>query len=246
MYDRDEDIFSDDTWRDPTDDGERALYYLVAVIMFFCGVASVIAGFVEMASPGRLGTENLSESNATRCLFWGVGAFLVLLPTWLLWKESKHWSFRTMTFERFVSGILLSTAAVITLFVLLAAESPMVVMALPQFVMVVFGGLILTYLFGFAGAYFHKVFPSVARYESAFVVDKRVMEDTNAKDAIFDVDDDPVRSRYVVLRNREFGEKRYRVLADIYEVIEPGCVGQVKIVNGVIREFKVTRRPRGS
>ncbi|HLO97688.1 MAG TPA: hypothetical protein VK171_03745 [Fimbriimonas sp.] len=243
MFDQHEDLFSDETWRDPTDDWKRAVVYLMLLAIFFVGIGSCVLGFVEMARPGFTGTENLQASNNARFMFWIFGAVLICGPSAFFWKESKHWALRTMTIERFVSGVILATIAVVMMFATVVSEANMAVVFIPQVAAIVGVGILLTLIFGFAGAYFHKVFPNVARHDSVFVVEKVVAEDTRAKDAIFDVDDDPVRSRYVVLRSREFGEKRYRVLTDIYEVIEPGYVGRVKVVNGVIREFKVLRRP---
>lgn len=243
LLDPHEDIFDDDTWRDPTEDGMCAFVYLVTVIMLLFGVACVIVGVMEFVRPGFLGSEN--EPIPPPALKWvscGAGGFFSIFSLWFLWKESKHWSLRQMTFERFVTGLALATVAVIVLFIYIATESPMAMMLLPHFGAVIVAGCVLTYGFGLAGAYFHRIFPHVERIENAFVVQKSIEQDFGAKDADMDVDEDPVRSRYVVLRNSRLGERRCRILTHLYEVLEPGYVGNVKIVNGVIKEFKVTRR----
>lgn len=92
-----DDLFHDG-WRDPGDDCERAVYYIMFAIGLFMGLAFFGHGIYSLFTEAHQGARIFGLIEASLGgLFSGFGIHAFV-------KESKHWDLRHLTAERVVAG----------------------------------------------------------------------------------------------------------------------------------------------
>jgi len=229
-------LFTDD-WRDPSDDCERGMYYLLMFAGLVGGVALAIGS----------GHELIHETTCRWLYGLGIllGAGISASCAGFLWHESKYWDLRRLSLERFVAGGFLFGFALI----LLAVRFPQLsngqasdprVWASAGIVLIV-GGVadILFFLFfGLVAAYWPRFANRKRVVSSAYVLDRYVVDGKGNNIGDFPFFNTP--DCYGIVRLRVDGKVFKAVTSPTaYDLAEPGALGNAIMRGKRLASFQV-------
>jgi hypothetical protein len=111
-----EDLFND-SWRDPGDDCERTVFYILFAVGIAAGLAMFGHGLYGLFAESRQSLRLWSLFEATLGVLLGGGGIAVFV------RESKHWDLRHLTADRVIAGGFLFGFALMLLGLQIGAHS---------------------------------------------------------------------------------------------------------------------------
>jgi len=229
-------LFKDD-WRDPSEDCERGMYYLI----MFAGLASGVA--LAIGSGYSLFHEKTCQWVFGLGVLLGVG--ITASCAGFLWHESKYWDLRHLSLERFVAGGFIFGFSLILLAVRFpqlsqgSANDPRV--WADAGIVLILGGvadIVFFLFFGLVAAYWPRFANRRRVVSSAYVLERYVVDGKGNNIGDFPFFDQP--DCYGIVRFRVDGKVLKAITSSTaYDLAEPGSLGNAVMRGKRLASFQV-------